>query len=85
MARIARHLEICDPIAVDAGRMAAQRHPGKRPRFARELFACLIQMVEVQMDVATDPNQLAGAQPSLLRQHQLQRRCTDKVEGFSGL
>jgi len=37
------------------------------------------------MDVATDPNQLAGAQPSLLRQHQLQRRCTDKVEGFSGL
>jgi hypothetical protein len=44
----------------------------------------MIEMIEIEMNVAPDPNELSGRQIRLLRQHQLQGCGGGVVETFPG-
>lgn len=79
--RIALDLKILDPVAINISGLAQESHRRERARRARDLFACLIEMVEIQMDVAPHPDQFARAEIGLLSKHELQRGGPREIEG----
>lgn len=59
MRFIAFHLEILNPVRVNARRMAKQLHFGQRPGLSRHLLARLIKVIKVQVNVTANPNKFA--------------------------
>ena len=80
MGIVAINIEVLDAIIVDAARFTKQPHFRPLPRRALKLDARLLDMVEIKMHIAADPDEFPGREPGLLRDHEKQRHAAGPVE-----
>jgi len=73
MRRVALDLEILDRVVVDTRCPSLELHRRERTRLTLHLLAGLIEMIEIKVGIASDPNELTKTQVGLLRQHELER------------
>src|SRR5512144_3086816 len=83
MALIPDDREIVEAVAEQILRLAPDLEPRERQRLPGELRANLLEMVEIEVTVATRPDEFADAEVALLRDHVRQERVGRDVERHS--
>jgi hypothetical protein len=81
---VLQHLEVLVGVVEDRRRPPPDVQHRVGVGRARELRLHLLGVVAVDVAVATRPDELAGLQVALLRQHVREQRVAGDVEGFSG-
>ncbi len=77
---VANELEVLDLVAGDSLRLAQDAHRRQRLRRACQLQLGLVEVVAVQVDVATGPDELTRTQVNLSRHHHRQQCVAGDVE-----
>src|SRR5487761_632312 len=80
MMLVVHELEILVHIVEQGGGTPADVEPRRRERSARELQPRLLEMIDVEMAVAARPDELAGLEAALLREHVGEQRVARDVE-----
>ena len=80
---VANELEVLDLVAGDSLRLAQDAHRRQRLRGARQLQLGLLEVVEVQVNVATGPDELTRPQVRVLSNYHRQQCVAGDVEGHA--
>ena len=80
MGVVVLDFEIVDPEIVDTRCAALEDQFRKRPRLASELQSSLLKMVEIKMNIASNPDELSQIEIALLGNHGLQGNRAHIVE-----
>jgi len=81
MRLVAHDREILEAVIEDRVGPAADRQCRQRQRLTRELQPRLLQMVDVEVAVASRPDELAHVEVALLRHHVRQQRIDAMLNG----
>ena len=73
MRIVVEQLKIFEAKVFDILHCRIQSHCRERPAFAGQLFARLVEMIQVKMEIAESVDEFAGSQPADLRHHQGQK------------
>src|ERR1700754_4512965 len=77
---IVQELEVLELILEDRRRLAFDRQARQRQRSALQLLVGLLEMVQVQVAATAGPDEVAGGQIALLREHVRQQGVGSDVE-----
>jgi len=75
--------EILELKIMDIFHRRIELHAGKRAEIAAELFAGLVEMVLVKVQIAKGMNEFAGTQIADLRDHHREQRVRRDVERYA--
>ena len=83
MAFVIQNFEVLEAIVENTIRAPLYRESRQRQRRALQLFARLVQMIEIQVAVATAPDEIADIQICLLGEHMSEQRVGRDVERYA--
>src|SRR5690349_13729584 len=72
--------EIFEAEAADIAHCGIDLHLGKRPWFTRKLFAGLVEMISVQVQIAKGVDEFRRLQIANLRHHEREQGITGNIE-----
>src|SRR6185295_5339800 len=77
---VVHELKIIERVVENAGRTAHEVELRQRERYARQLLVYLLQMVRIEMAIATGPHEVADLEIALLREHVREQRIRGDIE-----
>src|SRR5688572_20933482 len=83
MRLIIQDLEVLVPILEERRRAPADQELRGRERRALQLLVGLLEMIQVQVNVAPGPDELPGCKIALLGEHVRQQRVRSDVERYA--